>query len=201
MSELRYEVEAFNTASLSENKIHDDAVALRFGFRGGLVPGVDVYGYMTHLPVMRWGRLWLERGTAECRFLKPVYDGDIAIVSAEETAQGLELRVDSHGELCAAGHAALPDAPVPVPAEFARAPLPPAPPATCPPADERSLAPGTWLMMNPIRITAEDAAETLRDLRETAPLYVAEGLVHPAVVLGAGNWVLKDNVTLAACRA
>ena len=49
-----YRVEAFNTAKASENKIHDDAVARRFGFRGGLVPGVDVYAYMTHLPVARW---------------------------------------------------------------------------------------------------------------------------------------------------
>ena len=49
-----YRVLAFNTAHDSENKIHDDATARRFGFGGGLVPGVDVYGYMTHLPVMRW---------------------------------------------------------------------------------------------------------------------------------------------------
>ena len=51
-----YRVEAFNTAKESDNKIHDDAVARRFGFTGGLVPGVDVYAYMTHLPVRRWGR-------------------------------------------------------------------------------------------------------------------------------------------------
>jgi acyl dehydratase len=81
-----YRVIAFNTAHDSENKIHDDATARRFGFGGGLVPGVDVYGYMTHLPVMRWGRAWLERGTAECRFFKPVYDGDTATVTATEAA-------------------------------------------------------------------------------------------------------------------
>ena len=66
-----YHVEAFNTAKESENKIHDDAVARRFGFKGGLVPGVEVYAYMTHLPVARWGRAWLDRGSAECRLLKP----------------------------------------------------------------------------------------------------------------------------------
>src|SRR5215469_18031236 len=62
-----YRVKAFNTAKASENKIHDDAVARRFGFGGGLVPGVDVYAYMAHLPVALWGRAWLERGAAECR--------------------------------------------------------------------------------------------------------------------------------------
>src|SRR5215470_12721764 len=76
-----YQVKAVNTATASENKIHDDAVARRFGFGGGLVPGVDVYAYMAHQPVARWGRAWLERGTAECRFQKPVYDGDIATVT------------------------------------------------------------------------------------------------------------------------
>jgi hypothetical protein len=50
-----YCVEAVNTAKVSENKIHDDEVARRFGFGGGLVPGVDVYAYMAHLPVVRWG--------------------------------------------------------------------------------------------------------------------------------------------------
>jgi acyl dehydratase len=196
MSELSYSVEAYNAASLSDNKIHDDAVARRFGFRGGLVPGVDVYGYMTHLPVQRWGRAWLERGTAECRFLKPVYDGDIATITGRETSQGIEWRVESRGEVCASGAAGLPAAAGAIPSDFAAAPLPPAPPASRPPADARSLAPGTWLAMNPIAMTPEHAAEALRDLRETLPLYAGEGLVHPAVVLRAGNWVLKDNVIL-----
>src|SRR2546430_11084288 len=84
-----YRVEAFNASKESENKIHDDDVARRFGFRGGLVPGVDVYAYMTHLPMQRWGCAWLERGTAECRLLKPGYDRDTPVVTAiEDTAGG-----------------------------------------------------------------------------------------------------------------
>src|SRR6516162_1792861 len=121
-----YCVEAFNTAKVSENKIHDDAVARRFGFGGGLVPGVDVYAYMTHLPVVRWGRAWLERGAAECRFQKPVYDGDIATAAAAETTEGLDLRLESHGELYAIGRASLPDRVPPQPDSFAEPPLPPA---------------------------------------------------------------------------
>src|SRR5205085_6049072 len=96
-----YRVSAFNTAHDSENKIHDDATARRFGFSGGLVPGVDVYGYMSHMPVERWGRAWLERGTVECRFLKPVYDGDIATVTARDDNGVLEITVESRGEVCA----------------------------------------------------------------------------------------------------
>ncbi len=77
-----YRVSAFNTAKASENKIHDDATAQRFGFKGGFVGGVNVYAYMSHQPVQRWGRAWLERGTGEARFAKPVYEGDIAEVTA-----------------------------------------------------------------------------------------------------------------------
>jgi hypothetical protein len=36
-----HSVRAFNLAAASENKIHDDTVARRFGFRGALVPGVE----------------------------------------------------------------------------------------------------------------------------------------------------------------
>src|SRR4029077_15051891 len=92
-----YQVVAFNTAHDSENKIHDDATARRFGFGGGLVPGVDVYGYMTHLPVLRGGRDWLDRGATECRFMKPVYDGDTVVVTATEDGGALEIAVESRG--------------------------------------------------------------------------------------------------------
>ena len=68
-----YRVVAYNTAKQSENRMHDDTVARRFGFSGGLVPGVDVMAYMMHLPVRRWGRAFLDRGLIEARFERPVY--------------------------------------------------------------------------------------------------------------------------------
>ena len=191
-----YRVEAFNASKGSENKIHDDAVARRFGFKGGLVPGVDVYAYMTHLPVQRWGRAWLERGTAECRLMKPVYDGDTAIVTAAESAAGLDLRIESHGELCVIGRAALASEPIAPPAAFEEAPSPPSPPAERPPANETTLAVGTWFAIKPQRITDEYAEEYLRTVRETEPLYAREGLIHPGTILHIGNWALRDNVVL-----
>jgi acyl dehydratase len=190
-----YRVEAFNTSRESDNKIHDDAVARRFGFAGGLVPGVDVYGYMTHLPVARWGRAWLERGTAECRFLKPVYDGEAVIVTATETAAWLDLRAESRGVLCAAGRAALPSNAAPF-AETLAAAEPPPPPAVRPAADAATLAVGTLLAIRPVPARADEVGQYLRDLRETLPLYRREGLVHPATIAGLGNWALKDNVVL-----
>ena len=191
-----YRVETFNASKESENKIHDDAVARRFGFRGGLVPGVDVYAYMTHLPVERWGHAWLERGAAECRLMKPVYDGDIAIVTATESAAGLDLRIESHGELCVTGRAALPAEPIAPPAAFGEGPMPPTPPAERPPADETTLEIGTRFAIEPLVVTEQYAEEYLRTARETAALYSREGLVHPGTILHIANWALRHNVVL-----
>jgi acyl dehydratase len=188
-----YRVKAFNTAKASENKIHDDAVARRFGFGGGLVPGIDVYGYMAHMPMARWGRAWLERGIADCRFQKPVYDGDIATISAIETADGLELRVESRGELCASGRASLPTGPGSLPEAVAE---PPPPPADRPAASETTLAIGTLLGINPLPVTRELVEQGVSDLRETETLYLEEGLVHPVLIARTGNWALNHNVVL-----
>ena len=188
-----YRVEAFNTSRQSDNPIHDDAVARRFGFAGGLVPGVDVYGYMTHLPVLRWGAAWLERGTAESRFLKPVYDGETATVSAAETEDGLDLTVECRGEVCAVGRAGLPSRAAPPPAPFAAAPLPP---TVRPEAGAATLAVGTLFAIRPVNADAAALEQYLRDLRESLPLYRRAGLVHPATIAGLGNWALKDNVVL-----
>ena len=189
-----YRITAFNTAHDSENKIHDDATARRFGFGGGLVPGVDVYGYMSHLPVVRWGRAWLDRGTAECRFLKPVYDGDRVTVTAGEDGGELAIAVESRGELCATGRAALPEAPPPAPAlaSFPRV----AQRSTRPPADEASLAVGTWLGLDPYPITAEMAARYLADSHESAAIYSEEGLMHPRDILRSCNFAISRNVLL-----
>src|SRR3954464_13771649 len=89
-----YRVEAYNTAKQSENKMHDDAVARRFGFSGGLVPGVDVFAYMMHVPVARWGRDFLERGRMDARFVKPVYDGETAAVTGQDAEGVLRIEVE-----------------------------------------------------------------------------------------------------------
>jgi hypothetical protein len=138
-----YRVRAFNTAVASENKIHDDTIARRFGFAGGLVPGVEVYAYMTHMAVERWGSTWLEGGDAECRFISPIYDGKIVEVSAKPEGDALAIQVESEGAICANGTASLDGTTRSAP-KFDRSQKP-LPPAARPPADERSLAEGTWL--------------------------------------------------------
>src|SRR4029079_3476070 len=106
-----WRVAAYNTAKQSENKMHDDTVARRFGFSGGLVPGVDVFAYMMHVPVARWGRDSRSRGLIEARFIKPVYDGETADVDATEHNGVLTIEVFSRTTLCATGTASLQAAP------------------------------------------------------------------------------------------
>lgn len=191
-----YRVQARNLSHASENKIHDDDVARRFGFQGGLVPGVEVYAYMTHLPVARWGVDWLERGSAECRFMKPVYDGKLAVVSAAETGSKLALTVESEGEKCATGTAALADEAAAPPALPEAAPTPSL--EARPDADETSLAIGRRLSSQPLHLTSERLAQYLSDIGESDPLYTREKLVHPAFMLRLSNYALKDNVKLGA---
>lgn len=188
-----YEVRAFNQAAASENKIHDDTVAQRFGFRGALVPGVTVFAYMAHLPVARWGRAFLERGAADCRFQKPVYDGEMVRVTAADDDEGLALLVESGGARCATGHAAMP----PQHAAPAIDSLPAGvPPAERPKASEESLSVGRALGIVPMVIDRAMLAAYLDEIRETEPLYRAEGLVHPGQILRLANFALLQNVVL-----
>src|SRR6195952_93078 len=149
-----YRVSAYNTAKQSENKMHDDTVARRFGFSGGLVPGVDVMAYMMHLPVAQWGRAFLERGLIEARFVKPVYDGETAEVTGEEKDGVLTIAVESRGQLCATGSASLPASAPPISIEDFNAT---APVIERKPVDASSYVAGQWLGTLP-RAWAGEAA-------------------------------------------
>src|SRR5258706_6600631 len=188
-----YRIQAFNTAKLSENKMHDDTVAKRFGFSGGLVPGVDVMAYMMHLPVTKWGRAFLERGLIEARFVKPVYDGEIADVTGDESDGVLSIQVESRGQLCATGSASLP-ATAP---SVSLAALPDtAPLSERRPVDARSYELGKWLGTIPRAWAGDAATEYLADVRERDPIYASEGLGHPGLVQRVMNRVLVDNAIL-----
>ena len=190
-----YELRANNTAVASENKMHDDAVARTYGFAGGLVPGVDVYAYMTHVAAERWGLPWLERGTMSGRFLQPVYDGDPVTVAMGDDGS-IELR-DSRGELCASGSAALPDEPAPVPPPEAVPPANRRPSRRDrPPASPETLAVGTVLGTLEFGFHAEKAGDYLADVGETLPLYRDAGVAHPGWLLRTANLVLVEHVVL-----
>jgi acyl dehydratase len=188
-----YHVSAYNTAKLSEYKMHDDTVARRFGFSGGLVPGVDVMAYMMHLPVAKWGRAFLERGSIEARFVKPVYDGDIAGIIGEERDGVLSIEVESRGELCATGSASLPaSAPTLSISDFSET----AALSERQPVNATSYELGKWLGTVPRAWAGEAAKEYLNDVRERDPIYASEGLGHPGLLQRVMNKVLVDNAIL-----
>lgn len=188
-----YRVQAYNTAKQSENKMHDDTVAKRFGFSGGLVPGVDVMAYMMHLPVAKWGRAFLERGLIEARFVKPVYDGETADVTGEERNGVLSIEVVSRGQLCASGSASLPAAaPAVSIADYKET----AAVTERRPVDAASYELGKWLGTTPRAWAGDDAKAYLTDVRETDPIYAREGLGHPGLIQRVMNRVLVDNAIL-----
>jgi acyl dehydratase len=79
---------ARNFAAASENRIHSDEIAARFGFTGALVPGVTVFAHLAAPLTKRHGADWLGRSWVTTRFLKPAYDGET--LSLIEQAAGAE---------------------------------------------------------------------------------------------------------------
>lgn len=196
-----YRVKARNTSSNSENKIHDDETARRYGFRGALVPGVTVYAYLTEPLVAAFGQAWLERGTASVRFGKPVLDGEelhAAGVVTGRDAKGAAATVT--GATAAEPEAAMltatlpAGAPTPVNlAMYRQAPLPePRPEVT----REHLLALDT--LGTPVnRYDEATAAEWLGRVSDPLPLYRGgDGWVHPAFFLDQANRALRQNVRL-----
>jgi acyl dehydratase len=200
-----YRVVARNTATASSNKIHDDAMARRYGFAGGLVPGVDVYAYMTHPPAEAWGLDWLERGTMRARFLTPVYEGEEVVVVATGVPRsggpnGRRMSLDVRGPdgaVRATGEAQLPDVPADPAAARPAGAWPSAEPADDPPeASPASLAPGTALALAPHGFHADSAGEYLAEIGERLPLYADHHVAHPGWLLRDANRVLSANVRL-----
>ena len=196
-----YRVRAHNAATESENKIHHDDVARRYGFEGGLVPGVTVYAYMT-LPVVATDcRAWLERGTMEARFVRPCYEGDDLTIDTADAdgddgnERALELTARRAGdEVIATGRATLPSvAPVPPALDAYRAaPLP----------DER--LPATYDTLAAIgdlgsweaTFRADHAPAFLDEIGDDLALYRDGGVAHPGYLLFSANWILGANVRL-----
>lgn len=183
-----HEVVAFNTATESTNRMHDDAVASTFGFRGGLVPGVDVWAYLTRPCIDRWGVEFVEGGTMDVRFLLPVYDGERVVAVLDE--DGALSATGPDGSVRAAGSAALVEPP-PV-KQLPTAPLPdPVPPATA-----ALLAPGTTLGTLAFDYRQDQTATYLDDVRETSSLYERGAICHPGFLARQANYVLSRSVRL-----
>jgi acyl dehydratase len=198
-----YAVKARNTSTSSENKIHDDAVAKQYGFRGGLVPGVTVYAYLTHPLVAALGPGWLDRGTANVRFVKPIFEGEEVSVTGEiteRTARGLSAALratTAAGGECAVLSATLPaGSPTPINAVLYReAPLPP----ERPDATREHFGSIDVLGSPVIEYDDVEAAAYLEKVSAELPVYRGAGArIHPAFYTQLANRALTTNVRMPA---
>jgi hypothetical protein len=192
---------AYNHATESENQIHSDEVAKRFGFRGGLVPGVSVYAYLVHPAVVAWGLEWLGRGTSSVSLRKPLYDGSAFRVEPKlDGPQSYRGEViDPDGVVCAEGRVSLSAA---AEAAAARRGDPPAPSRDArPEATRATLETLRERGMGSLRLVWPKDGQPDRYVRDldAMPDLVRldrEGFANPAFTLGLGNWALAANVRL-----
>ena len=188
-----YSVIARNTAPDSENKIHDNRVAAEYGFRGGLVPGVTVYGYMT-VPIVESEPAWLERGSMHVRFLEPVYDSEEIIIRAEANADGsIDVVAErENGTVCAKGRASTDPRSAHAAGWYAEHPLP----------DRRPVpSPENLILRSPLGTVVEklDLSGTsfLEARNERLPIYHGSNPpAHPAKLLQFSNEMLVRNFQL-----
>jgi acyl dehydratase len=197
-----YRVRARNTSADSANRIHDDGVARQYGFRGGLVPGVTVYGYMTVPVVREFSRAWLESGSMQIRFHEPFYEGEEVVVRCEvdRSAGHPKIAVKAEredGRVCATGQATLGGASL-----LREARIEDYPAASLPPDGERQAASRSTLVAGATLGTLVekiDLSDTslLEKMCERLPIYYGPGAVaHPALLLGLANHALMRNFEL-----
>ena len=201
-----YRVRARNLGRDSANRIHDDTVARRYGFAGGLVVGTTVYAYLSSPLVSALGGAWLERGTARVRFLRPIYEGDELTVTGRVVGRSaatgageivLEVRVEvPSGETAVAGVAGLSwgaEAPGPEPGDY---------PVTALPSQRAPAEPNALAALGPLGSPSLDldaglAGGYATDVADELSLYRGStAAAHPGLLLQQANRLLSANVAL-----
>jgi hypothetical protein len=197
-----YRGSAYNPVPESENRIHSDEIAHRFGFRGGLVPGVVISAYLLQPAIEAWGGDWLSRGGAKVVVAHPLYDDedfDVVVEGASGHGYSAQL-LGTAGDPRARATVTLPDVAPEAPqfrgdrritagqerATASRASL------------ERLREEGLGAVRvrwpeAEITSYTKDSADMPRLLRLDA-----EGYANPAFVLGMSNWAFAANVRMSA---
>jgi acyl dehydratase len=163
---------AQNLPEHARNPIHTDAGAQAAGFPRALVAGVTTYAYLTHPLLAAWGRSWLERGGAEVRFRRPVFDGDVL---------RCEPAIDGDGVLVSA----ITDEP-----EQPRAVLRAIRQAEV----AKPLRDGEALPAKQIELAGEWGSDYGARAGDPLPLCADLGVVHPAVWPALANHVVHTEV-------
>ena len=199
MSAQVHEVVAFNYAFESDNKIHSDETAARYGFKGGLVPGVADFAYLSHAVYEVWGDEWLNGGSMEAKFIKPIYHGDTVRAEARETGAEAHrelVLLDPQGVACAMGQAHRRSAaPAPNIDDYPHRPLPGIRPDTLP-----ETFPGGHQLGSLDYVEDTDASSASAAEMFVEALRGPDGSArwHPALCLGKANEIVKSNVALTS---
>lgn len=194
---------ARNDAQQSENRIHSDEVASRYGFRSALVSGVNVFGYLSQPLVSTYGEAWLQRGLMDVLFLKPAYENDLLTITTEglgaESSERncLTSATNEQGQLLAKLESWLP-LQLPAPNPLAQ--------TTC--GDQRvtreeiswdAIGLGKPDPLFPWRPSAEENAQHVEVQRDRARYYQGEtAYLHPYYLLDACNRALMRRYVMPA---
>ena len=210
-----YTVVAHQADHKSFNRMHDDDLPQKLGFRGAFVLGVANYGNMTRALVSQFGEAWLGRAVIEVKFVKPVCVGDqLRIVTrpiisrANERAFEVTAYNDTmNGEVAAIMQTHVPD---PFPEVDASANL--APNEWEGPVTQRrtwdTVIVGKAYRSLRTTLSAADNAEWKAVLSDDLSIYEnGEGApIHPAhvlrlVQLGYNNQFIGDNAVHGSSKA
>lgn len=167
------------------------------------MPGVAIYAYMTAPIVSRFGFRWLESGAMQMHFLKPLYEGDSAVVKASiPNAKGFveaSIRVENKtGTLCATGTATLNPSShslgEPAPELFPETPLPDINSRTVPGPETLRAGSPLGTLIETIDLSRD---EPLKSLNDKLTFYRgATAVAHPFTLLSLANQALVRNFKL-----
>lgn len=191
-------VTAYNDAADSGNPMHNDAAARAMNFRGALVPGVTVFGFVTHPFVSHFGDNWLAQGSIQVKFRKPVYVGEILSVESawnEELGEVI-LNVKAYnpdGEMCVVARGSMAQNSSTV-SSIPHDPIPPhraLPDPKWPAVRERFASERVFGSISQL-FTSGEADEFLDLLQDDNEIY-RRGITHPAWLLRQANIIVDQN--------
>jgi acyl dehydratase len=191
--EVEYRVTARNPSTETENRIHADDVARRYGFQGGLVPGVTVYAYVAHAILQALGPDWVRHGWCHMRFLQPCYDAEELAVRVQPAAGGVAIEAHVGRRQCVNGEAGIGPTPM-LDIPWADCPEP----EDRPMAAEDAFAPGRVFGSIPYPTDEQTVSAYLANIGEPSGVYLEEGWVHPGLLLQGANRILVANVVMPA---
>ena len=198
-----FQILALNDAQTSENRIHSDETAAKYGFKGALVSGVNVFGYLTQPLVRHYKQQWLTQGIMDVVFLKPAYENNLITIRTEDVGSESSQRnhhtyaFNEDETLVAKLESWLPDQLPPINdiAFLRREPEQ---------LDRSEIAWGLIVLNEPTpaflwQPTAADNESKVEIQRDQSNIYAGDsGLLHPFFILNACNKALMRQFILPA---